>query len=283
MKGTASEQSWERRYAAATAADSPPSPNVVFVDLLSDYLRTPGRALDLGSGIGGDALWLARRGWKITALDASRTAISRLRHFAAQQGVSERVFAQQRDITQGMPGDSFDLVYACYFHGPLQIDRDAVLHRASDLLGVGGTLIVIDHASAAPWSEWPAGHRFPGPSETYGLIGLGSDWNPVLLANHDHSATGPGGADRIRDRQHRRRSTDQGASVLCQNGARGFLTSSRRPPPQTHHNGTHRLLSKRSVNLAPAMDVLGHLESDIRALDELPAGQGRGTGPDRNP
>ncbi|WP_019813159.1 class I SAM-dependent methyltransferase, partial [Saccharomonospora saliphila] len=38
---------------------------------------TPGQALDLGCGEGADAIWLARRGWRVTAVDLSRVALRR--------------------------------------------------------------------------------------------------------------------------------------------------------------------------------------------------------------
>ena len=38
---------------------------------------SPGVALDLGCGEGGDAIWLARQGWRVTAVDVSATALDR--------------------------------------------------------------------------------------------------------------------------------------------------------------------------------------------------------------
>ncbi|KOG87623.1 SAM-dependent methyltransferase, partial [Streptomyces varsoviensis] len=35
----------------------------------------PGQALDVGCGEGADAVWLARRGWRVTAVDVSEVAL----------------------------------------------------------------------------------------------------------------------------------------------------------------------------------------------------------------
>ena len=46
----------------------------------------PGRALDVGCGEGVDAIWLAQRGWTVTAIDISTVAIGRAREAAARAG-----------------------------------------------------------------------------------------------------------------------------------------------------------------------------------------------------
>jgi ubiquinone/menaquinone biosynthesis C-methylase UbiE len=51
----------------------------------------PGRALDAGSGEGGDALWLAERGWQITAVDFSTVALERAAAAAASRGLADRI------------------------------------------------------------------------------------------------------------------------------------------------------------------------------------------------
>src|SRR5687768_8912240 len=65
---------WEEKYAGATGIWSG-QPNGALVDEAADL--APGHALDLGCGEGGDALWLAERGWTVTGLDLSPTALAR--------------------------------------------------------------------------------------------------------------------------------------------------------------------------------------------------------------
>jgi 2-polyprenyl-3-methyl-5-hydroxy-6-metoxy-1,4-benzoquinol methylase len=67
-------QFWDDMYGSRARLFSG-NPNGVLVTEVSDMV--PGQALDIGCGEGGDALWLARRGWKVTALDISRTALER--------------------------------------------------------------------------------------------------------------------------------------------------------------------------------------------------------------
>ena len=78
------EQWWEDRYASGEAHWSG-RPNDVLVAETADL--TPGTALDVGCGTGGDAIWLAEQGWQVTAVDLSRTALDRAAA-AARSGTS---------------------------------------------------------------------------------------------------------------------------------------------------------------------------------------------------
>lgn len=72
-------RNWEERYAQAGNLDFTPAPLLVEV---ADMVA-PGRALDLASGQGRNALYLARLGWSVVAVDASRAAIQILRERSA--------------------------------------------------------------------------------------------------------------------------------------------------------------------------------------------------------
>ena len=63
----------------------------------------PGRALDLGCGEGGDAVHLARLGWQVTAVDVSRTALSRAAAAAAAAGLDSRIDFERHDLTPPSP------------------------------------------------------------------------------------------------------------------------------------------------------------------------------------
>ncbi len=184
---------WEPYHRSTATPSEPPPPNAVLVDLVEAQHLVPGRVLDLGSGRGGDALWLASRGWLVTAVDVSATAVQRLRDLAAAQGTAERIRASSRDLTRSLPAGTFELVTASYLHSPVAIDRDAVLRRAAERLGVGGRLLVVDHASTAPWSWADPGTRYPTPDQTWASIGLGEDFEPLVLAARERTATGPDG------------------------------------------------------------------------------------------
>ncbi|MGZ8176329.1 SAM-dependent methyltransferase [Williamsia sp. SKLECPSW1] len=186
---------WEDLYARRPlpSATAPPRPNAALVHLHETLGLRPVRALDLGAGPGGDAIWLAAQGWRVTAVDVSATAVARLRDLAGALDLADRVHPVRHDLARSLPTTTFDLVYACYLHTPVDIGRDGILRRAADLLGVGGVMIVVDHASTAPWSWAEADTRYPTPQQTFDDIGLGDDWEPLLLTARDRVATGPGG------------------------------------------------------------------------------------------
>src|SRR5918994_5866470 len=82
------ERFWEDHYRRRERVWSG-RPNPVLVDVAGS-LR-PGRALDLGCGEGGDAIWLARHGWRVRAVDVSATALDRAAAEAATAGVAGRI------------------------------------------------------------------------------------------------------------------------------------------------------------------------------------------------
>jgi SAM-dependent methyltransferase len=78
-----------------------PAPNTRLVEMTSDLV--PGQALELGCGNGGDALWLAQRGWKVTALDISATSLDpstwQVRIADAQQRMAIGPKGRTADVT----------------------------------------------------------------------------------------------------------------------------------------------------------------------------------------
>src|SRR3954449_6215812 len=65
----------------------------------------PGRALDAGCGHGSDTLWLAARGWRVTAVDFAATALAYARSTAAGLGpdVAERIDWVEGDLATWTP------------------------------------------------------------------------------------------------------------------------------------------------------------------------------------
>ncbi|WP_405398761.1 class I SAM-dependent methyltransferase [Streptomyces microflavus] len=192
---TDARTSWDGIYAARTAATDP-RPNVRLTETVSDL--PPGDALELGCGEGGDTLWLARRGWRVTAVDLSAVAVERLTTLARSLGLGDRVTAEQHDLDASFPkgpDGGFDLVTAHYLHTPHELDRAAVLRRAAHALRPGGRLLVVDHGSTAPWSwnQDPDAH-YPGPQEVADGIALDpAVWTVERAASPRRTATGPDG------------------------------------------------------------------------------------------
>ncbi|MEU5778759.1 class I SAM-dependent methyltransferase [Streptomyces venezuelae] len=107
----------------------------------------PGRALDVGCGEGADALWLARQGWRVTAVDISEVALRRAATTAAAEGLEGRVTWERTDLSSAPPrAGAYDLVSLQYF--PLRRQDDAALHGLLDAVAPGGTLLFVTHTLA---------------------------------------------------------------------------------------------------------------------------------------
>ena len=132
---------WDARYAAAPDLVWGASPNRFVVEELAGM--PPGRALDLAAGEGRNAIWLAERGWRVTAVDFSPVAVDRGRRLAAARGVA--VTWQVADVaTDGPAEGAFDAVLIAYLHLPAAA-RTAALRRAASALDTSGTLLVVGH------------------------------------------------------------------------------------------------------------------------------------------
>ena len=187
------EQFWEQHYGAAERVWTGRA-NATLVDVVQDL--PPGTALDLGCGEGGDAVWLALRGWQVTAVDVSRTALDRTDRHAEQAGVADRVTTQQHQLGRSFPDGTWDLVSCAFLHSPVELAREDVVRRASAAVAPGGRLVVLGHAGAPSWA--PAEHvahaRFPTPQEVLDDLRLPEHgWRTERAALVERTATGPQG------------------------------------------------------------------------------------------
>lgn len=103
----------------------------------------PGRALDLACGEGRNAVWLAARGWTVTAIDFSDVAIGRGRRHAARRGVHVD-FLVEDVLTAPLAAAAYDLVLISYLQLPAH-ERRAVLERAAESAAAGGTVLLVAH------------------------------------------------------------------------------------------------------------------------------------------
>jgi cyclopropane fatty-acyl-phospholipid synthase-like methyltransferase len=104
---------------------------------------SPGSALDVGCGEGADAVWLAQRGWDVTAVDISSVAIDRARQHALDAGVE--VTFEVRDLMTAPPSRaSYDLVSAQFFH-LADPERSIFMRALGDATRPGGRLLVVGH------------------------------------------------------------------------------------------------------------------------------------------
>jgi len=128
---------WNRRYQEVERLWSE-EPNALLAEFAGE-LR-PGRALDLGAGEGRNAVWLATRGWRVTALDVSGTALARAAQRATAEGVE--LDCVEADWREYRPGSSFDLVVISFMH-PESGERAAMFTSAREELVPGGHLFVV--------------------------------------------------------------------------------------------------------------------------------------------
>lgn len=126
---------WDERYRATDRLWSV-EPNVFVEARLSD--RKPGVGLDLASGEGRNAIWLAERGWKMVAVDFSAIAVERGREH------SDSVEFVVADVLSWKPDRSFDLVLIAYLHLLLD-DFEPLIRRAASWLNPAGELFMVGH------------------------------------------------------------------------------------------------------------------------------------------
>jgi SAM-dependent methyltransferase len=128
---------WDERYAERQQWSS--EPNALIADLLAGL--PPGKAVDLAAGEGRHALWLAGRGWRVTAVDFSAVGLARGQ---AQPGADRVTWIPADVTTWSTAPDLLDLVLVAYLHLP-EADTVAVLTRAVGWLRPGGRLLVLGH------------------------------------------------------------------------------------------------------------------------------------------
>jgi tellurite methyltransferase len=145
---------WDERYRSGDRVkehlESAPNP------LLAETavgLR-PGKALDLACGTGRNAIWLAERGWQVTAVDGSPAAIELLHERAAACGVTiqTHVADLEKNEYRLVPA-SWDLIAICFY---LQV---SLIESAKHGVKPGGIVLVIVHISAP--GEDPTEHQLP--------------------------------------------------------------------------------------------------------------------------
>ncbi len=130
---------WDERYSTS---------ELIWTGRANQFVEThladlaPGTAIDLGAGEGRNSVWLATKGWTVTAVDFSEVGLDKARRLASDHDVAiETVHA---DATTWTPPSSVDLVVLCYLQLPAA-ERRAVIARAASWLAPGGTLFVVAH------------------------------------------------------------------------------------------------------------------------------------------
>jgi thioredoxin reductase len=137
---SANADDWDHRYGSDRMWSG--NPNGALVAEVT--AMTPGRALDVGAGEGGDVVWLAEHGWNVTANDVSQAALGRVADEAQQRGLEVRTCHADANAFDPFGDEQFDLVSAHYASIPRTPDDRAIEHLL-DAVAPGGTLLVVGH------------------------------------------------------------------------------------------------------------------------------------------
>jgi SAM-dependent methyltransferase len=141
MGPAAQAAEWDARYRERVGAMWSGRPNGRLVAEVGGL--PPGRALDVGCGEGADAIWLAQRGWTVTAIDVSEVALRRAREASHRAGAS--VQWMSGDVLEApLPAGSFDLVSMQYPALPKSA-REAGLRQVLDAVRPAGVLLAVFH------------------------------------------------------------------------------------------------------------------------------------------
>lgn len=190
---------WEARYAVTRDDTGTVWSGQVNAAVASEVASiSPGTALDLGCGEGGDALWLAEAGWTVTAVDISATALAVGAATAASRGLADRITWLRADLAEWQPSAEFDLVTAAFLHSPVELPRELILSRALTAVAPGGRLLVVGHGAFPPGSSH-ADHAdappLPSADEVLASLSLPDGWVVETNAQVDRAATGRDGSE----------------------------------------------------------------------------------------
>jgi SAM-dependent methyltransferase len=132
---------WDARYGERGDAMWSGRPNG---RLVAEVAELPaGRALDVGCGEGADAVWLARRGWSVVAIDVSDVAVGRARAAATRESVAVEWICGDA-LGTSLPVAAFDLVSLQYPALPKQAG-DLAVQALLAALRPGGVLLAVYH------------------------------------------------------------------------------------------------------------------------------------------
>ena len=172
-QGTTGPQgSWEETYRKTPASELPWNSGMAdgdLMDLVASGKVPPGRAWDLGCGPGHDAAYLSQKGWNVTAVDISPTALQLARDTARKAGMEEKITFLAADVLAlPGPGDAVLVHDRGCFH-TLPSDSWETYHRTvSGLLGKGGILALKVFSSKMPSGRGPFRFTPEGVREVFG-------------------------------------------------------------------------------------------------------------------
>jgi 2-polyprenyl-3-methyl-5-hydroxy-6-metoxy-1,4-benzoquinol methylase len=188
--------SWDKRYSGEAKIWSG-NPNPQLMAEISNL--APGTALDVGCGEGGDAIWLARRGWRVTGADFSANGLARAARHATEAGVAARTDWWQVDArTFAAGGRSYDLVTTHFLHPP-EGGMVEVTRRLAGAVAPGGRLLVVGHAPSKVFTHLTTGHHRAMFVAEELLTGLPDDFETLVVEQRPRTTTRDGATVEVHD------------------------------------------------------------------------------------
>ena len=133
--GESEKNHWEKKY-SGEGYEPDKNPSALLTEWLDD--RTPGRALDFASGAGRNALYLAEKGYDVTAVDISSSAIELAEQTARGKGLKIKWVVA--DLDDFAIREKYDLILVSFFH----VSKNMAL-SITDALKKGGVLLYESH------------------------------------------------------------------------------------------------------------------------------------------
>jgi 2-polyprenyl-3-methyl-5-hydroxy-6-metoxy-1,4-benzoquinol methylase len=178
--------SWDDRYSGEEKIWSG-NPNAQLVAEVTGL--TPGTALDVGCGEGGDVIWLAQQGWRVTGADFSANGLARAARHAEQAEVADQTDWWQVDArTFAAEGRSYDLVTTHFLHPP-DGGMVEVTTRLAEAVAPGGHLLVVGHAPSEAFTHLTASHRRAMFLADELLPGLPDDFEALVVQQRPRTVT----------------------------------------------------------------------------------------------
>jgi 2-polyprenyl-3-methyl-5-hydroxy-6-metoxy-1,4-benzoquinol methylase len=187
---------WDERYSGTeTVWSGRPNPQLV----AEVAALTPGSALDVGCGEGGDVIWLAQQGWTVTGADFSANGLARAAGHAKAAGVGDRCDWWQVDARSFAPdGRQFDLVTSHFLHPP-DAGMVDVARRLAGAVAPGGHLLLVGHAPSEVFTQLSESHRRAMWVAAELVPGLPDDFEVVVAEERPRTATRDGVTMEIED------------------------------------------------------------------------------------
>jgi SAM-dependent methyltransferase len=162
-----SARDWNENYATESTPWDSGEPDPHLVELVESGELEPGRLLEIGCGTGTNAIWLAERGFDVTAFDVAPLAIEKAGTKAGAAGSHAR-FLVHDVLAAPAPGGPYDLVFD---RGVFHVfddaaDRARFAERVAEALRVGGRWL-----SLAGSTEGPARDHGPPRRSARDLVG----------------------------------------------------------------------------------------------------------------